>query len=164
MIETQATVVKVEGSIAYVKVYKESACGACSVAGGEESCGTSTLARFFTRRAPLYQVRNSVEARVGDSVVIGVEESALLKGSLAVYISPLVFVVLGAVAAGFLAPTVAANELYSILGAAAGLAAGFVWLRVYSRMIAGNPRLQPVILRKYSTMNRVINIAEVQQE
>lgn len=160
MIETQAMVVKVEDSVAYVQASKQSACGSCS-AGSEGSCGTSSLTRFVTKRAPLYRVRNTVDARVGDSVVVGVEEGALLKGSLAVYLSPLLFVVIGAVAAGYLAPTLATGELYSILGAAVGLAVGFVWLRLYSRMIAGNARLQPVIVRKLSTMDRVINIAEV---
>jgi len=157
MIETQGVVVRLESPFAYVEVQKQSACGACSAGG--ESCGTSTLTRFFAKRQPCYRVRNGVEARVGDSVLIGVEESALLRGSLAVYLSPLVFVVAGAVGAGWLAPAPTSSELYSIVGAAAGLAVGFVWLRIYSRLIAANSRLQPVILRKLS-MDRVINIAE----
>jgi sigma-E factor negative regulatory protein RseC len=161
MIETQATVVKVDGAIAYVQAYRQSACGSCSAGSNGEGCGTSSLTKFFAKKTPLFRVRNTVDARVGDSVVVGVEDGALLKGSLAVYLSPLVFVVAGAIVGALLAPGPVSHEAYSILGAAVGLAVGFVWLRLYSRVIAGNSELQPVIVRKLSTMERVINIAEV---
>jgi sigma-E factor negative regulatory protein RseC len=97
-------------------------------------------------------VLNRIEARVGDHVVIGVSESGLLRGSLAVYAVPL-----SGLFAGALAAYVLASRFYpawpvdpvAITGALAGFVSGLVWLRGFSRRTATNPAYQPVVLRQH---------------
>lgn len=144
MIETQAVVVKIEDSVAFVQAQRKSSCSGCS----ESSCGTSVLADFFGQKAPLYRARNEVGAKVGDRVVIGLEESALFKGTLLLYMLPLLLLFLGAISGSALAATEDARDGYSVAGAAIGLAAGFFWLKILSAKIGAGGKFQPVILSR----------------
>lgn len=146
MIEETGRVVDVAGDYAWIETEPASACGSCSVRKG---CGTSALAGLFGRREAPLRVVNHVNADVGDSVVIGIQEAGLVRGSLAVYAAPLAGLfaggLLGRHAAAALMPEVA--EVASILGALAGLAGGLAWLRRFSRRTEQDARYQPVILR-----------------
>ncbi|MDD5329578.1 MAG: SoxR reducing system RseC family protein [Sulfuricella sp.] len=143
MIETEAVVVKVEDSIAYVQANRKSSCSGCS----ESHCGTSVLAGFLGRKAPLYRARNDVGAKVGDRVVVGLEEAALLKGTLLLYLLPLLLLFVGAVAGSALADA-ASRDGYAVAGAVAGLAAGFLWLKAHSAETGFGGRYQPVVLSR----------------
>ena len=142
MIETQAVVVKTEDSVAYVQAERKSSCSGCS----ESSCGTSVLANFLGQKAPLYRARNDVGAKVGDRVVVGLEESALFKGTLLLYMLPLLLLLVGALGGGVLAASADAKDGYSVAGAAIGLAVGFLWLKALSARIGPGGKFQPVIL------------------
>lgn len=146
MIEETGRVVNVGDGYAWIETEPANACGSCSARRG---CGTSALAGLFGRRAAPLRVVNHISASVGDSVVIGIEEAGLVRGSLAVYAAPLAGLfaggLLGRYAAGVMLPGVA--EIASILGALAGLAAGLAWLRRFSRHTEQDARYQPVILR-----------------
>ena len=148
MIETQAVVVKIEDSFAYVQAERKSSCSGCS----ESSCGTSALADFFGQKAPLYRARNEIGAKVGDRVVVGMNESALFKGTLLLYLLPLLLLFAGAVAGGALAATADVTDAYSAMGAAIGLAAGFLGLKAFSARLGLGRRFQPVILSRVSNV------------
>jgi sigma-E factor negative regulatory protein RseC len=153
MIETEAVVVRTDGPFAYVKAQRKASCGGC----GGTSCGTSTLAGFFEGRAPLYRARNTIGAQAGDRVMVGLEDGALLKGTLAVYLVPLLFVFAGAILGGHLAASPEMKDGYSMAGALAGLVAGSLWMRVLAGL-AGH-RFQPVILNRIS--DSVVHFVEV---
>jgi sigma-E factor negative regulatory protein RseC len=152
VIEETGRVVNVEDGYAWIETEPASTCGSCSARKG---CGTSALASVFGRRAAPLRVVNNVNAAVGDSVVIGIDEAGLLRGSLAVYAAPLAGLfaggLLGRYAGDVMLPGGA--EIASILGALAGLAAGLVWLRRFSRQTQQDARYQPVILRMQITTN-----------
>lgn len=143
MVETQAVVVKIEDAVAYVQAERKSSCSGCS----ESSCGTSTLAGFFGRKTPLYRASNEIGAKVGDQVVVGVNESALFKGTLLLYMLPLLLLFIGAVAGNALAAA-DAGEGYAVAGAAVGLAAGFLGLKLLSARSGLDKQFQPVILSR----------------
>lgn len=146
MIESEGLVVRVEGDSAYIQAQRKSSCGGCAKEG--ESCGTSTLIGFFDKKTPLYRARNDLGAKVGDRVVIGVEDGVLYQGMLAIYLPPLLLLLAGAIGGQSMAATPAAGEIYAMGGALAGLAAGFFWSRNYSARLSAGGRYQPVILSK----------------
>lgn len=148
MIETEAVVVKIEHAVAYVQAERKSSCSGCS----ESSCGTSVLANFFGQKAPLYRASNEVGAKVGDRVVVGMNESALFKGTLLLYLFPLLLLFVGAVAGNALAVTAELKDGYSVAGAFIGLVVGFIGLKLLSSKMGLGRQFQPVILSRMVDM------------
>ncbi len=147
MIEESGRVVELEGEFAWIEGERSTACGSCAVRKG---CGTGTLARLFGQRPVRLRVINHINAAVGDQVVIGISETGLLRGSLAVYAVPLAALFAGALAGHFLAGQLwpAARDPLAIAGAVAGLLAGLTWLRRFSFRTGNKAPYQPVVLRK----------------
>lgn len=144
MIEENALVVAVEGDSAWVETERRSSCGGCAAKG----CGTGALSKVLGARKQRLKVHNPVGARAGDSVVLGIEEKALLLGSLMVYILPLLAMLGGGLLGEVLAPQWGMEaEGPSLLFGALGLLGGFLWLRGYNRRCGDDPRFTAVILR-----------------
>lgn len=149
MIEEHAQVVALVNSDVWVETQRRSACGQCSANKG---CGTATLSKVLGNKRS--QVRtlnpNATQVAVGDEVIIGIEEQALVRGSLAIYTVPLlalfVFGLLGQVLSTQL--LMQNQDILPILFGAFGLALGFMWVRRFTRMIANDERYQPVLLRR----------------
>lgn len=145
MIETQARVLRTDGDVAYVEARNSSGCGSC---GSGKDCGTALLTQVFGGSPREFKVLNAVGARMGENVVIGLEDGALLKGSLTMYLLPLALLFIGAISGVSLAPNMGLRDLYSIFGGGAGLVAGFAWVKLYTLRLGANQHFQPVILRK----------------
>lgn len=149
MIEEYARVVSLDGRFAWVEATRASACGACESSKG---CGTSVLSKLFTGKTTRLRVINEVGANVGEQVMVGLDESAFLRGSFAMYLMPLAGLIGGGLCGQLLAQNVGANtELSSALGAITGLTVGLLWLRRFSQRIAEDSRYQPVIVRRLGT-------------
>ena len=123
MIEEQARVNRVHGNIAEIVVEKQSACGSCSASSG---CGTSLLSRWFSRRQLTLSLPNIVDAKSGDTVMLGMDESLLQRSSLMLYALPLGGLLFGAIAGerGFQIlglPTELGAVLFGLLGVVAAL-------------------------------------------
>lgn len=142
MIEQTATVLSSDDSHAVVEVGRQSSCSSCSAKG----CGTGTLANLFGNKAIQLQIDNPLHAQAGDEVVIGIREQALIKGSLLVYILPLLSMMLGGLVGGTVVDT--ANEAPTLIGAVAGLAIGLLWLRHLTRNLRYNAEFSAVMLRR----------------
>lgn len=154
MIEETGTVIAESGDHLWVQTIQKSTCSGCSARHG---CGQGVLARLSDGRANQLRVRleegfhgngynGSVRhVRVGDQVVIGIEESLLLRASFLVYGLPLLTLVLGALFADQVWP---GNDLAAIAFAAAGLTTGFVIVRLQSVL---RDRIRPVLLRRATT-------------
>lgn len=147
MIEEAAHLVEIDGDYAWVETERRSSCSSCSAKG----CGTGALSKVFGRRSQRLKVLNPIGAKAGDEVVLGIHEQALLKGSVAVYIMPLLGMLAGALLGEGLAPQWGSDsEALSIVLGLLGLAAGFFWLQRYNRGLSRDPRFIPVILRTAS--------------
>jgi sigma-E factor negative regulatory protein RseC len=146
VIEENAQVIETEGEFAWVETRRQAGCGVC---GASRGCGTASLARLFGQREPHVRALNPVGARPGDEVIVGIEESALVSGSLLMYIAPLLLLLAcagaGRALGSDLAPAHA--EALSILAGLSGMAFGFRWVRRLGTRIARDSRYQPVILR-----------------
>jgi sigma-E factor negative regulatory protein RseC len=148
MIEQIATVVAVEGDSAWVETQRHGACGACAMNKG---CGAGLFAKAFGFNSPKLQVTHTRDVEVGDRVVIGIDERALVRGSFAAYMMPILFMLgfamLGeTVMSGWLAEV--EPDFAALLSGMAGLAVGLMWLKHHSRRIRHDRRYQALILQK----------------
>jgi sigma-E factor negative regulatory protein RseC len=148
MIEQIATVVELEGDAVWVETQRHSACGACAMNKG---CGAGLFAKAFRFSSPRLKVQHTQDIEVGDRVVIGVDEQALVRGSFAAYIMPILFMLGFAMLGEALLADVltsVAPDVIGLLSGMAGLAAGLMWLKRYSQSIGDDRRYQPLILQK----------------
>jgi sigma-E factor negative regulatory protein RseC len=129
MMEERALVVSIDGEQAFVEIQRDQPCALC---GASQGCGISLWSRIFAKRRASFSTQNKLNAKVGERIIIGVEEGALLTGSL-----------LGA----NLADSQSAKDLYAALGALLGLILGLLLVRLYTAQSAGG-RYRPVMLRR----------------
>lgn len=150
MLEETGQVVRIDGTGAWVETRRQSVCSGCAA---EKGCGTATLSKVLGQRRTLMRVLSNVQLQVGDQVVIGIAEQALVRGSLAVYALPLLLLLLGAV----LGEVGAGNglwdnaELGSLILGLGGLAAGLLWLKRFTQRIQNDHNYQPVVLHRLAT-------------
>ena len=145
MIEETAIVVAIEGEQALLQTQRRSACQSCSV---KQGCGTSVLAKVVGTRSTQISVKNHLQARVGDEVLLGIEENALVQGSLLVYALPLVMMLVFAVAGEWLAQTLGwEHELFAILAAALGFVVAVFMIRFGLNKTGLKRQIQPHMLR-----------------
>lgn len=146
MIEETARIVEMGDGFVWVETQRRSTCGSCAVNKG---CGTAVLSKVLGRYRTRIKALNSLSVSIGDEVVIGIRENALLLGSLAVYMIPLVAMLL----AGFLGEILGDNagieaDWPGVMAGLTGLFLGFIWLRKFSKKISTDKDYQPVVLRK----------------
>ena len=122
MIEELATVIKTEGEVMAVEIQRQSTCGSCSVKSG---CGTNLVASLFGKRRALLSLPNTIHARPGDRVVLGISEKDLVTGSIRLYLYPLAGLLFGAMAGHLLA----GSELFTILSGLTGMILVLLGLR-----------------------------------
>ena len=108
------------------------------------------MAKVLGQRRNLVRVLSQLPLRVGDRVVIGIREQALVRGSLAVYAVPLLLLLLG----GLLGELGVQQHLWdnaeqaSLALGGAGFIAGLFWLKRFTRRIRHDRAYQPVVLRR----------------
>jgi len=143
MIEEPAVVVEAGAGYAWVETRRRSACGACSAS---EGCGTAVLAKVWGDRRARVRALSTLPLQPGDAVIVGLAEGALLRGSLLVYLLPIVLLLAGAL----LGQTAfaGAGEEPVILSGAVGLGLGFLAARGVSRRLRSDARFQPVVMRR----------------
>ncbi|MFN2300889.1 MAG: SoxR reducing system RseC family protein [Gammaproteobacteria bacterium] len=141
MIEEQAEVTDIDGLHAWVACRAQQDCARCAAGNG---CGGGILGRWLGDRLHRVRVVHQGEIAVGDCVIIGLDERALLRAAAAIYGIPLLAMLAGAVTG----QTLYGHDAAALAGAAAGLAAGFAWVRVFSRKMARYRRFQPAVLRR----------------
>jgi len=139
MLETRASVIRVEGAEAIVEAQPSGGCGACSGGGG---CGGAGLSRTLCVRPRQFRVRNSVGARVGDEVQVVVADGVLLRSALTLYGLPLLLVFAGAAFGAQWMAGSGRRDAGAVIGAVAGLLAGFILARfIASRQRASLPAI-----------------------
>jgi sigma-E factor negative regulatory protein RseC len=145
MIEESGRVVSIDGDDAWVETSRRSSCGSCEAKG----CGTGTLSQILGRKTQQLRVKNPVGAVPGDRVVLGISETALIKGSLAVYLVPLLALLGGGLFGELMAPQLElSGEGPAIVAALIALGLSLLWLRRFNRRVADDERFNAVILRR----------------
>ena len=147
MLEERALILSISTSrfqanetIASLEIERKTACGLC---GKTRGCGNSIWGKLFAHQSTAFTALNRINAKVGDSVVVGINERALLKSALLLYIVPLVTMMIGAI----LMNEFLQNNAAAMLGALVGLVFGFIWVKCHTTASPYFLEQQPVILR-----------------
>ncbi len=153
MIEETAFVLSCDGEYSDIETKPQSSCGGCASSG---VCGTGVFSKVFGNRQTVVRVVNSIDAKPGDQVIIGLQESALSRVSLVFYLLPVISMLLLAVLGQELAISMGykSPDLFAILGGGIGLVAGFSFVRIFAKKVENDSRYQPVMLR-FATSERV---------
>ena len=148
MIEERAVILSLDNTLsdsnanttATLEIERKTACGLC---GQTRGCGNSIWGKLFAHQSTAFKAQNRINAKVGDSVIVGINEKALLKSAMLLYILPLATMLIGAI----LAKQFSATDLSAMLGAAAGLVLGLLWVKGHTMSSNYFKLQQPVILR-----------------
>jgi sigma-E factor negative regulatory protein RseC len=141
MIEESGQVVSLELGAVWVATLRKSTCSSCSANAG---CGQGLLDKLaISSQRGTVRALTDLNLAVGDNVVIGLREDALVRGSLLAYGLPLLGLFAGALAAEYLA----VGEPLTILAGFTGFFAAGLWVRWHSQRHLRDPALQPVVLR-----------------
>ena len=138
-------------SVATLEIERKTACGLC---GQTRGCGNSIWGKLFGHQTTAFKAQNRINAKVGQSVVVGINEKALLKSALLLYILPLVTLFVGALLASYWWQ----SDGIAMLGAAIGLALGLLWVKGHTMSSRYFNLQQPVILRLASSQENAINL------
>lgn len=147
MVQEQGVVVSLEGQMANIAPRSESGCQSCS---SSSMCGTSLLKPLFGNKQRTLAAENTINAKPGDQVVIGLNRTALVLASLMVYLFPLILLVAGAIFGAAIAHTFTIEyaELVSIL---CGLGAAALTFVIVSRVVKSayfSAFFEPVLLNR----------------
>lgn len=142
MIEEQGRVVEIDSEGVWIEVSKQSACASCSARAG---CGQRLLAERSADKRVVICVENPSQlgVAVDDQVVVGIAEGAFMKASLALYLIPLMALILSAGVADWLQ---AAEGIVAAAGLA-GLLGGLFAVRFISRNWHRAREYHPVLMR-----------------
>ena len=163
MIEQQAVIIAIECSsnvddelansidhmgdseIATLEIMRKTACGLC---GQTRGCGNSLWGKIFAHQSKPFKAANNIHAKVGDGVIVGVNEQVVLRSALLLYALPLTTMMIGALLSGiFVAKTANEADLYAVIGSVIGLVLGFAWVKSYVASAKYSTQNQPIILR-----------------
>jgi sigma-E factor negative regulatory protein RseC len=146
MIEEHARVIAVENGQLLLEAQTKASCSACAV---KQGCGTSVVSKWVGRKFTRFQAPNTVNARVGDEVVVGLAEEAMLKGSVLVYLLPLLVMIgFALLADSLIAADTASRDLLVLITAVAGFSLMLVISRLLLSTGSNSSKLTPVVLRK----------------
>ncbi|MBI4809204.1 MAG: SoxR reducing system RseC family protein [Nitrosomonadales bacterium] len=119
MISAPVRVVSSADGIAQVLPTEKSGCGACA---SSSSCGVSGLGKYFAHGRKTIAVQCDANVRAGDELHLSMSEGDLLKAGLLAYLLPTVLALVGA----GVAAASGLGDIGAVLGAANGMAAGFL--------------------------------------
>lgn len=142
LVEERAQVVAVGPGLAWVATQRRSACGSCPSSG---ACATPILGSLAGGAVGVcLQVEDHLGLKVGDGVVVGIPDGALVRASALAYLLPPALLVLAAAGAGAFGFGDLGSALVGLLGLALGL--GLTRLLTSGATVGGVYR--PVLVRR----------------
>jgi len=121
----EGVIQKISQEKAVVRIEKSSCCASCDSRGG---------CQVFSDKEVVVEVKNDLQGKVGDRVVLSVPARSLLKLSLLVYFLPVVGLIIGAYAGGRWAQSLNLPDTpISIIGGVLAMAITFYVLKKIDR-------------------------------
>ncbi len=143
MIEKKAYVVAKDGIYAWVEAERSSGCQGCAISQG---CGTGAVANYLGDKLARLRTVNRIGAEIGDEVIVGIPESALIGGSFMLYTVPLLIMFLGAGLGETLVRHLGGGEGVVIWLGLGGLVVGFLGARCAIAWLQAKRDFEPEIL------------------
>lgn len=155
MIEETGEVVAVEEGFAWIETQRKSSCGGCAAKAG---CGTAVLGQVMGQKRSRVKAINTLAVEAGDQVVVGIRENALVKGSLFLYMLPIMMMFLFALSGQWLSlQWQLQGEWLVLCSALIGLFAGFAGVRRFARRIQHDENYQATVLRKEAAVSSPVS-------
>lgn len=156
LVET-GRVVAVEKDGVWVETIRSSTCGSCAARKG---CGHGLINQISDGQRGLVRALagrvSPSDCHLDDEVQISLPEEVILRGSLLVYILPLLAMLAGAWLA--VQAWAGGGDVAAALGAAAGIAAGLLAVRWHAHQHRDDPRLQPRLLAIVGRPAQTVNL------
>ena len=142
-----AEVVSVDGGYAFLKTNNKNACGECSSKG---ACGSMKL--FEPRKNEKYNIRvkNTLNLKIGDSVVLELSASKLIQGTFLIYLLPLFSLFLFAGMGKLLA-----GEIASVFTGIGGLIIALFFVKKFVSHNTVSDQFVPKVTRKILTIDQI---------
>ena len=155
MIEERGRITTVESDGFWVETIQRSACQVCVA---EKGCGQKLLHRLSGKTALIRVLPGNCDMQLlkaHDQVVIGIPEDVVVKGTLLVYLFPLLTMI-GAISIGTL---ISSNDAIVLTSTLIGFILGGVLVRLHSWLNKNNHRVHPVLLERLvpSSEHRVLS-------
>ncbi|ORU92767.1 MAG: hypothetical protein A6F72_05395 [Cycloclasticus sp. symbiont of Poecilosclerida sp. N] len=146
MIEETAIVQAVDERSIKVLTTQRSGCHKCS----ESSlCSTSILSRFFADKEIELTLFTDLSLKVGDKVLLGIEEKVLMRLTFLIYFIPLCALFVFAILGEFIAQKLNIDtELLTILFAMTGFSCCYFFVKWFIKNYVGVRKIQPTVLKK----------------
>ncbi len=103
MLEESAEIVRIDEfdcQFVWVETKRKSSCGSCEA---KSACGTQVLSKVVGKRSNQVKILNTCDAKIGDFIMIGIDEKAILRGSFNLYFVPLISMIIFSLFATLLA-------------------------------------------------------------
>jgi len=140
MLEESAIVVKIDAGQTWVVGTQNNACSACAQ---KTSCSSTALANVLKKKP--VPVDNEFTLQIGDTVVVAIDESLLLRAAFSLYLLPLIALFIGAgIADGLTSDTAPYADLW-IAGSALSSLALILFIQKHASF---KEYVRPVVIKK----------------
>jgi sigma-E factor negative regulatory protein RseC len=139
MLEESAIVVKIDQGQTWVVGTQNNACAGCAQ---KTSCSTTALSSVLKKKP--VPVDSELSLQIGDTVIVAIDESHLLRAAFSLYILPLIALFIGA----GVADSLAYSDLWIAGSALSSLALALLALRKIQTLSLLNYYARPVVVKK----------------
>lgn len=142
MIIETGKIVSVEPDGLWVETITKTVCGSCKA---EKGCGQSLMAKWAGHSSYIWVLlegRDPANYQKGDAIQLGIPEEIVAKGSMVIYMVPLICMLVTTAVADSLFN----NELLTVFSAILGLLLGGGLVRWHADKNRLNPDVQPVLI------------------
>jgi len=128
MLYETGVVAELVNDIAIVRTQNQLACSSCKVV---DTCGNGIVEKYLSGKVFTSEIKNELNAKVGDRVTLAIPNSSVTRASIVVYLIPLMGFLLSAISASYFFQ----SENKVIVLSLCGLALGFFATKFYNRYL-----------------------------
>jgi sigma-E factor negative regulatory protein RseC len=144
MLEESALVVKIEHGQVWVVGTQNNACAGCTQ---KTECSSAALANVLKKKP--VPVDADIVLHIGDTVIVALDESVLLRAAFSLYLLPLIALFIGAgVANSLVSNNTAYGDLWIAGSALISLALALLLLQRIQKLSLLNYYPRPVVVKK----------------
>jgi len=145
MLEESATVINItQGQIWVVGASNSGCCAGCMQ---KDACSTTALTQVLKKKP--VAVDSELALQVGDTVIVAIDESDLLRAAFAMYVMPLIALFIGAsITDSLISDNTAYADLWIAGSALVGLGLALLVMQKIQKYAVLNYYARPVVVKK----------------
>ncbi|WKE66420.1 SoxR reducing system RseC family protein [Gallaecimonas kandeliae] len=154
MIERDVEVVAVAKERIQVQFRRQSSCDGCH---NQDDCGSGQLSKALSNRLERLELSCFEPVAKGDFVRVGISEQSLVRGTLVLYLLPLLCLIGAALLASSLVDAWQLSELWVLPALVAGGYGGFKWAGHLATSLVEEPKLIKVLSREKERLSVAVS-------